>query len=210
MTHISDSSSSVKQKMIQANESRIERGGDDMEPSKYFYLLDDEDLVGVARDPSNPYLNHLQVHTIDRQGLGFDSLDQTQIFQDVYGPDGNITGQSTSNKMNLLERLRNINDRVADLKDKIRQVREQTFGPIADSNKKIQSYLQEILNIQQTIAGIPREFFPYQLVRELRNTYCLFQSILSFPQYFKDSISQAYEDFLSLLKDSGCATTIRR
>lgn len=51
---------------------------------------------------------------------------------------------------------------------------------------------------------------PVVYAREVRETLCSVQSLLLYPQLFRNSVSAALTELASLLLDSGCATTLRR
>jgi len=202
------------------NTKRIQAGGEDLHPSEYYDLLEDEELTGIAADASNPHYKYLQANLdnqeVESYGIGRDGIldrtqlkDKTQIVKTVYTQDGKVTNIIETQETTLSKHQRILNS-IQDTKAKIRQTRERGEIFIREPLTNIKEELLGINEIIFELGTIPKEIFPYGLVRELRDTYCLFQSVLSFPQYLENSASKAYEDFISLIKDSGCATTIRR
>jgi hypothetical protein len=186
----------------------------DYHVNDHFDVLDDENLTGISRDSFNSTLA-LQEAVIPADN-SLANLQMIQSYPDilskpVVGPGGNVISNAKKKKT-VYDQLQGINDHVGKYKTDIENAQKSITGTVEGITniKTISSDLKLTNDILEKFAALPRELIPYQLVSEIRNTICLFQTILSFPQLFENAIRNAYNEFINLLRDSGCATTLRR
>jgi hypothetical protein len=174
--------------MVDDDTARVANGYPTMQPEKYFKLIE-QVMVDYK----------FEIELVPSAGSSAYEISSQAT----------VKFAKVKEKQTPLSGLKRINQQVADLVKDISDARAKGENKLLTPIRSVKDTLFDIYTIEQTVLKLPREIFPYQFVKELRETYCLFQSILAFPQLFKEAALDAYENFLRMLKASGCATTLR-
>lgn len=70
--------------------------------------------------------------------------------------------------------------------------------------RAVSAYWRDVLDACEYAVNVPANF-----ARQVKETLCSVQSLLLYPQLFRSSAQQILTDLTSVLRDSGCATTLR-
>lgn len=107
----------------------------------------------------------------------------------------------TDSNLGVLGRTRTLADKIQNYATGKTAKIDTTIGEVQATVKG----WRDVLDAAEYAVNLPVVF-----AREIRETLCSVQSLLLYPQLFRNSVSAALTELADLLLDSGCATTLKR
>lgn len=106
----------------------------------------------------------------------------------------------TDSQLGLVPRTRSLSEKIADYA----QGETQFIATTLNEARVVMTEWRAVLDALDFAASIPAGY-----AREVRELLCACQSILTYPQIFRQTVEGTFTELTALLEDSGCATTLR-
>ncbi len=111
--------------------------------------------------------------------------------------------------MPVRSKILKIRDKLIQTGKRIEDFRKGKEKKINIEMQVIKNTIQDIRSLSESITNtFPEVFIPYDLLRELRGIQCEFQTLLRFPEKFKDSFDSELEKLRGIFKNNVCAIGI--